>query len=59
MEKKKAKAKLDLQKYQLHGPDYYEKVQVRTDEIDYNVEASEKQTGKDIQLGKLKHHGGT
>eukprot|EP00112_Aurelia_sp_Birch-Aquarium-sp1_P010755 Seg229.4 transcript_id=Seg229.4/GoldUCD/mRNA.D3Y31 product="Synaptotagmin 1" protein_id=Seg229.4/GoldUCD/D3Y31 len=54
VEKKKAKAKLDLQKYQLHGPDYYEKIQVRTDEIDYNVEASEKQTGKDIQLGRVR-----
>ena len=50
--KKKAKDKLDLRKYQLFGPNYYEKVQPGQDEIDYNVEASEKETDKDIQLGK-------
>ena len=49
--KKKAKDKMDLKKYQLFGPNYYEKVQPGQDEIDYNVEASEKETDKDIQLG--------
>eukprot|EP00795_Rhopilema_esculentum_P005079 gene5079-196_t len=45
---------MNLQKYQLFGPTYYERVQPMQDEIDYNVEASEKETGKDIQLGRIK-----
>ena len=49
--KKKAANKLDLHKYQLFGPNYYEKIQPGQDEIDYNVEASEKEADKDIQLG--------
>ncbi len=42
---------MDLRKHQLFGPEYYEKVHPRTDEVDYNVEASEMKAEGDIQLG--------
>ena len=50
-EKKKAKEKLELQHYRLFGSDYYERVQPKSDELDFNFGGSLMDENTGIKLG--------